>query len=142
MLDILGIDLANPVAVAFFGTITLMFFVSPLVGWVIINKGAKFSSIIAAVAVGIMVCVGAFIGLSVLLGNTLTEPEANNPTISLISFAIAVPVAILAGIYVGWVLATPQSALKNERRNLSQNTNADLSFMEKRQARLKKKKRR
>ncbi len=143
MSDILGVNFTNPVMTAFVGTLIIIFVISPILGYLILTRGTKFSTVFASFGVGLLTLVLLFIGLNLLMGNTLKESDDNNPTVTLISFCVALIVSLCAGIYTGWILANPHSAVDDELRN-SANARPDesLKYMAKRRERLEKKRRR
>lgn len=143
MSEILGVDFKDPVMTAFVGTLILIFVISPIIGYIVLTKGAKFSTIFASFGVGLLTLVLLFIGLNLLMGNTLKESDDNNVTVTLISFCLALMMGLCTGIYSGWILANPHSAVDDEIRNSAiARPDESLKYMAKRRERLEKKRRR
>ena len=143
MNDILGVDFTNPVMTAFFSTLVLIFVISPVLGYVVVAKGTRFSTVIAAFGVGLLTLVALFIGLNLLMGNQLKDSADNDPQVTLVSLIIAIVASLCVGSYVGWTLSNPRSAVQDELQNsMTARPDESLKYMAKRRERLEKKRRR
>ena len=131
---------ASEAQAAFIGAVVLVFFVSPAIGYFILERGTKLSTLLLTMAAMLMTAIAVFMGVGALLGNPPLEPETHNAVITLISLIIGVIAAVGVGIGVRWTFTDSTSGVQSELKHLDLNHDEGMSFASKRKERLNKSK--